>query len=132
MKKKRNILIQKIVDALEEARIKYNIAKEDLDKNGAIVYANANDGTEFDWTMNERLCEFGYGVKDKDVWAFKLLLNTEGDCTIYCYPNGELKPIETIKRNLMSAVEAECLKNIMMNAADDEAKWNCTLEELGL
>ena len=33
---------------------------------------------------------------------------------------------------LMSAAEAECLKEIMMEAADDRAKWNCTLEELGL
>ena len=42
--------------------------RNDLDSNGAIYYANGNDGTRFDSEMNDRTCEFmvwgvnGYGA----------------------------------------------------------------------
>ena len=127
-----NRLIQKIVDVLEDARLKYEIEKEELERNGVIIYANGNDGTDFDWDVNNRSCEFGYGVKDGSVWAFKLLVDSSGDGTIYCYPHGEMKPVETIRTVLMDKYEAEELKNIMLETADGNMMWNCTLEELGL
>ncbi len=127
-----NALIKKVVDFLEEARAKHNVSKSDLEDNGAIAYANANDGTDFDWRVNNRLCEFGYGTKDGNRWAFKLLLMNDGMSTIYYYADGEMKPVDTIQKQIMSAEEAEELKDLMIECADDKFKWDCTLDELNL
>lgn len=124
--------IKAIVDFLEEARNKYNIPKENLEKNGAITYANGNDGTDFDWVMNDRLCEFGYGVKDGSVWAFKLNLYKSGEAEIYCYPNGEMSSVETLKKQLMGMAEVKQLKSLMMRNADNKGMFDRTLDELGL
>ena len=35
-----------------------SITDDMLCNNGAIYYMNGNDSTEFDWNMNDRLCEF--------------------------------------------------------------------------
>lgn len=122
-----NVVIQRIIELLEELRNKYGICKEDLEKNGSIIYANGNDGTAFDWKVNDRLCEFGYGVKDGSVWAFKLMADRWGDAEVYCYPHGEMRPVETITRTIATEREAEKLKNIMMEHADNKRLYNCTL-----
>ena len=127
-----NKTIKAIVDFLEEARKKYNIPKEKLEQNGAVFYCNGNDGTDFDWNWNNRLCEFGYGVEDGSRWAFKMLVNTNGSATIYCYPNGEMEPVEKMKRVIGTTMELYELYELMMTEADDKMKWDCTLEELGL
>jgi len=124
--------LKKVVDFLEEARIKHDVPKSELEKNGSVIYANGNDGTDFDWYTNHRLCEFGYGVKDERVWAFKLLLNRKGVGTVYCYPNGETDPLDTIERQIMTAAEAKRLKDLMDENADARFRFDCTLEELGL
>ena len=125
-----NILLQKVCDFLEEARVKHNISKADLEKNGSVIYANGNDGTDFDWEANGRLCEFGYGVKDGSVWAFKLLLDNGGMGNIYCYPHGEQSPIDTLTKQIMTSDEALELKNLMQENADCNRLWDCTLEEI--
>ena len=125
-----NILLQQVCDFLEEARVKHGVLKKDLEKNGSVIYANGNDGTDFDWEANNRLCEFGYGVKDGSVWAFKLLLNRDGLAEIYCYPNGESSPIDTLTKQIMTSDGAFELKNLMQKNADDKEMWDCTLEEI--
>ena len=125
-------LIKKVVDFLEEARIKYDIPLEELEKGGQITYANGNDGTDFDWEANDRLCEFGYGVKSGDVWAFKLLLDRWGYAEIYCYPHGEAQSVEKLEKQLMTEEEAEDLKYLMKRHADNKGRYDCTLEELGV
>lgn len=127
-----NPVIKNIVELLEEARNKFGIRKEDLEKNGAVIYANANDGTDFDWEANDRLCEFGYGTKDGGVWAFKLCISRYGDAVVYCYPHGESSSVEEIERNLASPQEMAELKKIMEKCADDRCRYDCTLDELGL
>ncbi len=125
-----NILLQKVCDFLEEARVKHNISKENLEKNGSVIYANGNDGTDFDWAINNRLCEFGYGVKDGSVWAFKLHIYKDGQGDMYCYPNGESVPIDTITKQIMTDIEAAELKDLMQKNADDKGVWDRTLEEI--
>ncbi len=123
--------IKKIVDFFEEVIAKYNIPKNNLERNGAIFYMNENDSTDFDWQMNDRLCEFGIGVADGSVYAFKLLIDKSGEATMYCYPNGEQHPVETITKQLFYGLETARLKDQMEMVADDRGEWNKTLEELG-
>lgn len=125
--------LQKVIDFLEYQRERFDIPKEKLEKNGQIIYANGNDGTDFDWEVNNRLCEFGYGVKDGSVWAFKLLVNKSGSAEIYCYPNGEGSPVDVVKdETFMSALEVETFKDFMYEIADARMNWDMTLEELGI
>lgn len=124
-----NKVLEKVVAFLEEAREKHGIPKSELEKNGAVIYANGNDGTEFDWECNERLCEFGYGVQDGSVWAFKCYVYNNGESEIYCYPHGEMQAVGTLKKNLMTASEAEDLYGLMM-IADYKRKFDCTLDEI--
>lgn len=125
--------LQKVINFLEDARNRFNIPKENLEKNGQIIYANGNDGTDFDFEVNNRLCEFGYGVADGSVWAFKMMLNRDGSAEIYCYPNGESSPIDTIKADkLMSREEVEEFKDFMYDVSDAHMNWDMTLEELGI
>ena len=126
-----NEVIKKIIEFLEEAREKHNVPKEKLEKCGKVIYANGNDGTEFDWDVNERLCEFGYGTEKGDCWAFKLLIDTSGDAAIYCYPNGEMKPVETLKKKLADERSMKALYSLMLEK-EREVGFNKTLEELGL
>lgn len=125
-----NELVDMIIAFLEEAREKYSIPKSELEKNGAIIYANGNDGTDFDWEANGRLCEFGYGTKDGSVWAFKCYVYNDGNADIYCYPHGEMRPVETLKRKLMTANAAEDLYKLMLSMADYREKYDCTLDEI--
>ncbi len=125
-------MIQKIIDLLEEARQKYNIPKSKLEKNGKIIYANGNDSTQFDWYCNNMLCEFGYGVEDGSVWAFKLLLDKNGNAEVYCYPHGESRAVDTITKKIMTKSEVYKLYLLMLEKADNKGLWDKTLDELGL
>ena len=127
-----NKTIESIIQLLEDVRVSYGIGKEALEKNGAVYYMNGNDGTSFDWEMNDRLCEFGYFLKDDGVWAFKLLLDRGGDATVYCYPNGEMSSVAKITHNISDPEEMEELRELMIDAADDKGLYDRTLDELGL
>lgn len=120
--------VKKVVDFLMEALNKYPDAK--VDCNGEITYGNGNDGTDFDWGCNNRLCEFGWGTEDGSVWAFKCLVNNDGEATIYCYPHGEMQPVETLKKDILTEAETERLYHIMMQSCDNKSIYDSTLDRI--
>lgn len=120
-------LVKRIVDFLNEAKDKYPC---EVDCNGEITYANGNDSTPFDWEVNNRLCEFGWGVPDGSVWAFKCHAHRNGTVTIYCYPNGEAKPVDTLEKELFTENEMEQLYDIMYNSTDRCGIYDVTLDEI--
>lgn len=120
--------LKAIVDFLMEVREKYPDAK--VDCNGEITYGNGNDGTEFDYEANDRLCEIGWGIEDGTVWAFKCLVDRSGHATIYCYPHGEVKPVETITRDILTPGEVDRLYRILMRACDDRGIYDATLDQV--
>ena len=125
-------IIREIVNMLEEARIKYNVPKDKLDGDGKVLYANGNDGTDFDWHVNDKLCEFGYGMKNSSLWAFKLCINRNGKADVYCYPNGEMRSIERIEKQITDKENMKKLYKYMMNRADRKGLYDMTLEDLGI
>ena len=120
--------VKKVTDFLMEVRSKYPDAK--VDNDGEITYANANDGTDFDWTCNNRLCEFGWGTEDGDVWAFKCLVHSDGEAAVYCYPHGEMQPVETIRKVILSEQETSSLRRIMLESCDKKELYDVTLDHI--
>lgn len=114
---------------IAEIRAKYpEIKDESLDANGAIYYANGNDGTKFDWLINDRLCEFM--VYHADGHGFiKMCVNRDETMNIYIYPNGAISPAEEITIDDCGFNTYE-LCSIMKRAADDRELWDQKIDEL--
>ena len=125
-------VLKKVVALLEEAREKHGVSKDKLDCDGKVTYANGNDGTDFDWHCNGRLCEFGYGLNGRSVWSFKLLIDKSGVATVYCYPNGEMDPVDVIKRKIATKADMNNLHEYMYDHADRYMLFDETLDKLGI
>lgn len=81
-----NKVILKIKEIINNSINQYlpNVKNKDLEDNGAIYYMNGNNGTEFDWYVNQKLSNFMVFYNDKDnLGAVKLIIHS--DCNIYLY-----------------------------------------------
>lgn len=77
------------------------IKLSDLEENGKIYYMNGDDGTIFDWELNERLCEFMMFYDDKtNLGAVKTLVYADGEIVTYLYKNKTNSPFKEIKDNI--------------------------------
>ncbi len=81
-----NKVILKIKEIINNGINQYlpNVKNKDLEDNGAIYYMNGNNGTEFDWYVNQKLSNFMVFYNDKDnLGAVKLIIHS--NCSIYLY-----------------------------------------------
>lgn len=100
---------------------KYNIDKTKLLNNGGIVYANANDGTLFDYQVNNCLCEFMI-YYDTQWGAIKISVCRE-KIYIYIYDYVDyFKPYETIK--IQNPYDLQSWAYYMHNNFDKKGKWD--------
>lgn len=121
--------IKVIKETVREIRAKYpNIKAEDLNEHDTIYYTNKNNGTNFDWQVNDRLCEFMVYHKESGMGFIKICVKRDNTMWIYVYPDGEMKPTEEIHKDC--GFSAEHLKNIMLKEADRKNKWDKTLHEI--
>ena len=129
MKKPKGITI--IENAIAETMAIFScIKRESLLEDGAIFYANGNDGTDFDWRCNSCLPEFYvyHGDELGQMGYIKVRVFKNGKMTIYVYPCGEMKPTYTVEREC--GFSAEHLKHIMLCEADRAGKWDKKLSEI--
>lgn len=87
-------MLNQIVDVMNEIRKEYPIIGNELD--GKIYYMNGNDGTDFDWKCNERVCEFMV-FHENEMGYIKLMLYKDGEITVYVYRDGGMHPTDTIE-----------------------------------
>ena len=73
-----------IKDFIDKVISDNGIEKSSLYENGAVYYENGNDGTDFDFEVNGRTCEFYvyYGNGDGAIKCFV----TEKEIVAYVYP----------------------------------------------
>lgn len=76
--------ITKIKETIDMIIEKEGIDRSRLKDDGAIYYMNGNDGTEFDYCVNDRTCEFYVFWKNGN-GAIKLFLKTD-KAVVYVYP----------------------------------------------
>ena len=122
-------IIEKIKNVFADIREKYPlIADEDLHSNGAIYYMNGNDGTDFDWNVNDRCCEF-YMYHSNEIGCIKLLINKGDTYTAYVYPNGEMSATETVRGNLDEG-DSLYLAALLYRKADREYIYDAIVDEI--
>lgn len=76
----------------DELKAKYGLKNENLVADGAVHYMNGNDGTDFDWVMNDHVCEFMVFYKASEQGALKVCYNKDGTEKIYFYKDLEWEP----------------------------------------
>lgn len=77
------INFEQIRDIIEKAR-KEHFTDKGLATMEGIYYMNGNDGTDFDWGVNNRVCEF-YIWKPDESGLIKFLAERGNTFTMYVY-----------------------------------------------
>lgn len=74
-----------------------DVSKGDLEKNGTVFYMNGQNGTAFDWYVNDRLSNFYIFYSDREnLGAVKGMLYKDGTLDVYTFGSkGHDKPVET-------------------------------------
>ncbi len=108
------------------------VKTSELEENGAIYYMNGNNGTEFDWYVNDKISDFMIFYNDKaNLGALKLTLYKEGNILIYIYGNKGNKLIKEIET--CTKVDEKAILNlaiILKNEADDKNLFDANIDKI--
>lgn len=123
-------VINEVIRYFDDIRKQYpDITNDMLDTNGAIHYMNGNDGTDFDWDVNDRLCEF-YVFHKNEYGFIKVLVSKNGEMSAYVYlDNGFASAIEVEPRYLY-ADDVEDLCKVLYRNADCESIWDEPIDNI--
>ena len=138
-------MLKQIEKIINEIRKEYPIIGNELD--GKIYYMNGNDGTDFDWKCNERICEFMV-FHENEMGYIKLMLYKDGEITVYVYADGGMHPTNELERHydkdplefanflyrtfdmnnlwdepIENYMDANCDGNIHYALLEDEEEW---------
>lgn len=102
----------------------------DLEENGKIYYMNGDDGTIFDWGLNERLCEFMMFYDDEtNLGAVKTLVCSDGKIITYLYKNKSNSPFKEIEDSITEE-EAFELAVLLYEKADKLDIFDKAIEDM--
>ena len=119
-------LMLKIFNYANKARQKYmpDVKDEDLCENGAFYYMNGNDGTDFDWEWNDRVCEIMQFYKSTEYGLLKVYPHKDGYIYGYIYGDeGRGKAIE-IEPEYIGIEDADLIKDYLQNEFDYHNIWD--------
>ncbi len=108
------------------------VTDKELEKGGALFYMNGQNGTEFDWYVNDRLPSFMVFYNDKDnLGAVKLHLNRSGTADVFLYSEQGKQflkqvtvPVEAAEQELME------LAVLLRREADGKRLWDADIETM--
>lgn len=104
----------------------------ELEKDGALFYMNGQNGTEFDWYVNDGLPSFMVFYNDEaNLGAVKLLLNRSGGADVFLYGERGSKFLKRVTASV-EATEEELLELavLLRRGADDNRIWDADIETL--
>jgi len=109
-----------------------HVKSSDLENDGAIYYMNANNGTEFDWFVNDRIPFFMVFYNDNDnLGAVKLALYNSGEVQLYLYDEQGKKLVKIVKDHLdIHKTDILKLALILTREADDKKIWDGNIETI--
>lgn len=109
-----------------------HVKNSELEDGGAVFYMNGQNGTEFDWYVNDRLPYFMVFYNDKDnLGAVKLALCHNGELQLYLFDEKGKKLIQTVKEQ-MDISKADMLKlaALLTREADHKKIWDRNIESI--
>ena len=123
--------IRKIMDENMALYLPY-VKKSDLEDDGAIFYMNAQNGTEFDWFVNDRFPFFMMFYNDSDnLGAVKLTLCNTGEVQVYLYGEKGKELVKTVEKQLdIDKTDMLKLAAILTCQADDKAIWDGNIDKI--
>lgn len=109
-----------------------HVKSSDLENGGAIYYMNANNGTEFDWFVNDRIPFFMVFYNDNDnLGAVKLALYNSGEVQLYLYDEQGKNLVKIVKEHLdINKMDILKLALILTREADDKKIWDGNIETI--
>lgn len=114
-------IINKVIHYFEDVRKQYpEITDDMLLEDGAIYYMNAHDGTDFDWFMNGRLCEFMMFYKSTDRGFIKVFVDNDDTISGYLYLNEGLDKGIELNKLRIGDCDALYLASLLNKCADNE------------
>lgn len=123
--------IRKIIDK-DMALYLPHVKSGDLENDGAIFYMNAQNGTEFDWFVNDRFPFFMVFYNDKDnLGAVKLALDNTGEVQLYLYDE-KGKKLAKIEKEHLDIDKTDMLKlaAVLTREADDKKIWDGNIKNI--
>lgn len=126
-----NPILEKITDVINDQIKEIPVKKEELEENGKIYYMNGNDGTDFDYFVNDRLCEFMCFYDENKEGAIKVNLLKQGIAEIFLYKDKGAALLKTVTADLgVSEDDVFKLAVIMKKTADDTGTWDRAIDEI--
>ena len=118
-------IVNKVIKYINSVRTDYpEVTNDMLLDNGAIYYMNGNDGTEFDWEMNGRCCEFYLFYKETEMGFLKVFVNDDDTIDGYVYSEKGYGESVKLKRTTLSGGEARYLASLLKKEADGKNIWD--------
>lgn len=118
---KGQMIIDDIVNYFKAIRNEYkDITNDMLLNDGAIYYMNGDDGTDFDWEMNGRCCEFFMFYKDTENGFIKVIVTSEDVVYGYHYDNCNKSHGERFEEYKLEDGDSEYLYRLLLQEADDK------------
>lgn len=106
------------------------ITDDMLIENGTVFYMNGNDGTGFDFSMNDRTCELMSFYKSSNYGFFKIFVTRSGLIDGYAYlEEGHGEAIHLEPKNV-GEKEAKEFARALQLYADNLKKWDCNIEDI--
>lgn len=123
--------IKKIVDK-NIALYLPHVKSSELEDGGAVFYMNGQNGTEFDWYVNDRFPYFMVFYSDKDnLGAVKLALCNTGEVQVYLYSEKGKKLVKTEKEHLdIDKTDMLKLAAVLTREADDKKIWDKNIDNI--
>lgn len=98
--------------------------------NGTIFYMNANDGTMFDFSMNDRTCDFMSFYKSSNYGFFKIFVTRSGLIDGYAYLEEGHGEAIRLEPKHVGAEEAKEFARALQLYADNLKKLDCNIEDI--
>lgn len=123
--------IKKIMDNCLETYLP-EVNRSELEDDGAVFYMNGNNGTEFDWYVNEKLSYFMiFYNDDANLGAVKATIYNSGEVVVYTY-GSQGKELVNETQTSIDVTEKELLELavVLRFEADDKLIWDRSIEEI--
>ena len=123
---------QQVLDYIKSnIRDRFPEIKDDmLLENGVVYYMNGNDGTGFDFDMNDRTCEFMSFYNSSDYGFFKVYVTRSGLIDGYAYLEGGHGEAIRLEPKHVGEKEAKEFARALQLYADNLKKWDCNIEDI--